>query len=128
MEKLIKQFIKFGCVGVSNTIISYVVYLIGIKIGLHYLIASISGFFLSVVNAYYWNSKYVFKSQELNIPQYKVFLKTLCSYAGTGLILSNVLLIVFIDGIGMAEWLAPLLVNAINIPLNFLLNKFWANK
>ena len=46
---------------------------------------------------------------------------------GTGLVLSNALLIVFIDGGGMVEWLALLIVNAINMPLNFLPNKFWAN-
>lgn len=128
MSRLIRQFLKFGCVGISNTIISYLVYLIGIELGLHYLFASMLGFFLSVVNAYYWNSKYVFKSQETNISQFKVFLKTLCSYAGTGLVLSNVLLVIFIDIMGMDEWMAPLIINAINIPTNFVLNKFWANK
>ena len=128
MKNLLKQFIKFGFVGISNTVISYVTYLIGIKLGMHYLVASILGFFLSVVNAYYWNSRYVFYSKEVGISQWRVFLRTVCSYAGTGLVFSNVLLIILIDGLYVWEWLAPLIVNAINIPINFLLNKFWANR
>ena len=57
------QFIKFGFVGVSNTLISYITYIICINIGVHYLIASILGFIISVLNSYFWNSKYVFKQQ-----------------------------------------------------------------
>ena len=128
MKNLLKQFVKFGFVGISNTVISYVTYLVGIKLGMHYIVASILGFFLSVVNAYYWNSRYVFYSKESGISQYMVFFKTLFSYAGTGLILSNVLLIILIDGINVETWLAPLIVNIINIPINFILNKFWANR
>ena len=101
MKNLLKQFVKFGFVGISNTVISYVTYLVGIKLGMHYIVASILGFFLSVVNAYYWNSRYVFYSKESGISQYMVFFKTLFSYAGTGLILSNVLLIILIDGINV---------------------------
>lgn len=69
---LLKQFIKFGIVGVSNTVIS-----LGITYGIIYLfhklnwlffnesllvfLASFVGFFISVLNSYYWNNKYVFK-------------------------------------------------------------------
>ena len=38
------QFIKFGIVGVSNTLIHYFTYLICICAGCHYLIASVIGF------------------------------------------------------------------------------------
>lgn len=56
------QFMKFGMVGISNTIISYITYVLLIAMDMHYLLASFLGFWVSVINAYYWNNKYVFKA------------------------------------------------------------------
>ena len=54
--KALWQFVEFGLVGLSNTLISYVVYLLGISLGLHYLAASVLGFVVCVQNAFYWNN------------------------------------------------------------------------
>ena len=126
MKKLIIQFFKFGMVGVSNTLISYIVYVIGINLGLHYLVASVLGFVISVINAFYWNNRYVFKDKEGKRSLWRAFVKTFLSYAGTGLILNNLLLIVEVDLLQWPEWIGPLVNLVITIPLNFLLNKLWA--
>ena len=123
------QFVKFGVVGVSNTLISYVVYIILVNLGLHYLLASIGGFLVSVINAYYWNDRYVFNAEQREERAWwKVFLKTFTSYAGTGLILNNLLLILWVDIVGLHEMLGPVINLFVTIPLNFLLNKYWAYK
>lgn len=123
------QFIKFGMVGISNTLISYIVYILLVAIDVHYLAASFLGFLVSVLNAFYWNNKYVFKvsNYEKRI-WWHSFLKTFMSYAGTGLILNNILLILWIDVFKLNEALGPLINLFITIPLNFLLNKYWAFK
>ena len=54
------QFFKFCIVGISNTLISYIAYFVFCKVGFHYLVASTVGFILSVINAFFWNNKYVF--------------------------------------------------------------------
>ena len=59
---------QFGIVGLSNTLISYVVYAVGIAAHLHYLAASVLGFLVSVANAFYWNNKYVFSAREGGTP------------------------------------------------------------
>lgn len=46
--------------------------------------------------------------------------------AGTGLVLNNILLIVWVDIFKLNEALGPLINLLITIPLNFLLNKYWA--
>ena len=56
---MIAQFIKFGIVGLSNTLIAYLVYAVCIYIGLHYLLANVIAFAVSVLNAYYWSDRYV---------------------------------------------------------------------
>lgn len=123
------EFIKFGIVGFSNTIISYIIYGILVAVSVHYLIASLAGFFVSVINAYFWNNKYVFE-KEINCERvwWKVFLKTFMAYAGTGLLLNNALLILWINIFHIPEMIGPILNLFITIPINFLLNKYWAFK
>lgn len=121
------QFIQFGIVGVSNTLISYVVYVILVAGDVNYLLASVIGFCVSVANSFYWNNKYVFKQQGTEKRSLmKAFLKTFLAYAGTGLVLNNILLVFWIQFIHLHELLAPIVNLLITIPLNFILNKFWA--
>lgn len=128
MER-IKQFIKFGIVGISNTLISYLVYVVLVGVHINYLLASIMGFVVSVINSYYWNNKYVFKKQEDEQRiWWKTLIKTFVSYAGTGLVLSNLLLVIWIEFIKVPEIVAPLINLLITVPLNFTINKLWAFK
>ena len=123
------QFIKFGIVGVSNTLIHYFTYLLCIFAGCHHLIASVIGFMVSVINAFYWNNKYVFVKKENSTRSlWQAFLKTFLSYAGTGLVLENVLLVIWVRILHVPESIAPLVTLLITIPINFILNKFWAFK
>ena len=127
-EKL-QQFVKFGIVGLSNTLISYVIYVVMIFIGAHYLLASILGFVVSVLNSFYWNNKYVFKLEnEEKRNWFGTLIKTFISYAGTGLVLNNILLVLWVEILHFPELIAPLVNLLITIPLNFLLNKYWAYK
>ena len=127
LRALLIQFLKFGIVGLSNTAISYIIYFILVYIGLHYLIASIMAFIISVLNSFFWNNKYVFKrddAQKRNIIH--SLIKTYISYAFTGLILQNLLLFLFIDILHISKYLAPFFGLIVTIPLNFILNKKWA--
>lgn len=121
------QFIKFGLVGVSNTVISYVVYIAGIYVGLHYFWANVLGFIISVLNSFYWNNKYVFtRGDDEKRNLLKALVKTFISYGSTGIILATVLLYLWVDIVGLSEYIAPLINLIITIPLNFILNKLWA--
>ena len=102
------QFIKFGLVGIVNSFISYAVYLIFICWGMHYTPANVTGFTVSVINSYYWNNKYVFVSGEKRV-WWKTFLKTYVSYAGTGIILGNILLALWIEVCEIPSAVAPLI-------------------
>ena len=120
------QFVKFGIVGLSNTLISYVVYLAGVWLGMHYLLASVLGFVISVLNSFYWNNKYVFQqgNEERNLLLSLV--KTFMAYAATGLVLANILLYIWVDILGISEYLGPIINLVITVPLNFVINKLWA--
>ena len=120
---LLKQFIKFGIVGLSNTIISLAVYYILVFLGVYYIIAHIFGFLLSVLNAYYWNHKYVFKKTATG--NLKTFIKTFTSY-GVTFLLSTFLLYFMVSHLKISDSIAPLLNLTVTIPLNFLMNKYWS--
>ncbi|MDR1754989.1 MAG: GtrA family protein [Eubacterium sp.] len=121
--KFAKQFLKFGVVGVSNTLIHLGVYYLLLNFNVFYILANISGFLISVCNAYFWNSKFVFKNaQKKNI---KSFIKSLSVYSFTFL-LSNGLLYFYVEILYISEWVAPLINIVVITPINFLLNKFWA--
>ena len=131
------QFIKFGIVGVSNTVVSYVIYVISLLlfqkngwfVKTDYLIAQVIAFVLSVLWSFYWNRKYVFNSEGGEaVPWYKALIKTYISYAFTGLFLNTVLSVLWVQILGISKMIAPIVNLLISVPLNFIMNKFWAFK
>ena len=128
-KTIIKQFVKFGIVGLSNTLIGYGVYFICIYIGLHYLIANFFGFFVGVLNAYYWSDRFVFKKEDGEYRSViESLIKTYLAYGSTGLLLSSILLYFYIDKLHISEYIAQLFVLVVTIPLNFIINKYWSFK
>ncbi len=129
------QFVKFGIVGVSNTVISYLIYVVSLiafkKFGwfssCDYLVSQIVAFILSVLWSFYWNNKMVFivkEGQKRNM--WKALLKTYVSYSFTGLFLNSILIVLWVRVLGISEFLAPIINLLISVPINFLINKFWA--
>lgn len=123
---LIKQFIKFGLVGVSNTVVSMVVYYIVLFINPDwYMVGSILGTIISIANAFYWNDKFVFTGNANDWrSKLKRLGKTYVSYGGTS-ILSNVLLWVEVTFFYVSRSVAPIVNLLVTIPLNFVINKLW---
>lgn len=131
------QFIKFGIVGLSNTAISYIIYVISLFLlkklqifsNVDYFISSVIAFILSVLWSFYWNNKMVFKlndGEQRSV--WKALLKTYVSYSFIGLFLNNILLILWVQVCHVSEWIAPIINLIVSVPLNFLINKFWAFK
>ena len=129
------QFVKFGIVGVSNTVVSYLLYagtlLLLQKYGwmpsFDYLVAQVVAFILSVAWSFYWNNKYVFVLGDgEQRSKWRALLKTYVSYSFTGLFLNSVLLILWVQICGISEFIAPIVNLIISVPINFLINKFWA--
>ncbi len=127
--QLIYQFIKFGIVGLSNTIVSMSIYYLFIYINTeYYLWGSFIGWVISVLNAFYWGNKFVFNDKENK--QKKIIILLLKSYVtyGSTFLLTQILLYLEISVWGMSEWIAPIVNLLITIPLNFIINKFWTFK
>ncbi len=121
------QFIRFCLVGVSNTLLSYIIYVGCIYIGIHYILANAIGFFVSVLNAYYWSNRYVFVKQEGDQRNhFYALLKTYITYGSSELLIASMLLYLFVEMCGINEYFAQLLCLIVTVPMNFLLNKYWS--
>jgi putative flippase GtrA len=155
-EKKVKtlwQFIKFGLVGVSNTVVSLSVYMICCHvIGTNVHIANAMGFVISVSWAYFMQSRFVFKEDETKEKRvwWKALIKTYVAYSFTGLFLTELLLIFWLNIVNLSQYITPLAMwlktninltmsnvklaetivpfmnMVVTIPINFCVNKFWA--
>lgn len=123
------QFLKFSIVGLSNTIVSYLVYAALLFIGVNYIDANIVSYFAGVINSFYWNNKYVFDNERSDLSSLiSSFSKLLASSAFTGLIINNILLYFWVSVLGISSILGPLLNLFVTYPLNYILSKYWAFK
>ncbi len=119
------QFIKFCLVGVSNTAISLGIYYIFVAVNRDfYIVGNIVGFVVSVLNSYFWNSRFVFKKRD---EKGKTIIKTFVAYS-TNLIIGTLMLYLLVDVLNISAFIAPLINLLITIPLNYFLNKKWVMK
>lgn len=129
MKILIAQVIKFGIVGLINSGLSYAIYLGMYALGVHYLLCEFVAFLITIAISYHLNSRYVFMMGRISIKETVLrLLKTYLSYLSTGFVLNAVLLVLWIEIIGIPGEIAPLISLLVTVPVNFILNKFWVYK
>lgn len=128
------QFTRFGFVGLSGTILGYLIYLVVLAL-LHamegavrfdYLIGNVVSWALGVLWNFYWNRKYVFTDSSKQVSWIPALVKTYISYAFSGLIISNVLSLLWVEVLEIDRLWAPILNLSVTVPTNYLLNKLWA--
>lgn len=129
IKNLIIQFIKFGTVGAMNTVLSYAItngayYLLH----LHEQISNIIAFVITVFISFMLNGRFVFTENKEERNFWKSLLKVYASYSITGVFLTAILLYIEEELLGIPHYIATLMNLVVTIPINFLLNKFWAYK
>ena len=151
-----KQFIKFGLVGVLSTCINYGTFMLLSSLGLYYLIAYMMGFILSTFNAFCWGNWVVFKEDKTKVARvwWKSLLKVYAVYV-VGFLVSSFLMWLWVDIVHLGQYFLFLtdfvtsilsIVNitpsdmtlflsktigfcidiCITLPINFMMNKLWA--
>lgn len=129
LKKAIIQFIKFGTVGAINTVLSYAItngayYLLH----LHEQISNIIAFVITVFISFMLNGRFVFTENKEERNFWKSLLKVYASYSITGVFLTAILLYIEEEIIGIPHYIATLMNLVVTVPINFILNKFWAYK
>ncbi|HEV3282996.1 MAG TPA: GtrA family protein [Solirubrobacteraceae bacterium] len=116
------QFIKFGTVGVSNTLLTFAVYTVLLKVfGVWYLAASAIGFLVGATNGFLLNRRWTFKehvSDALTPVRWAVV-------QGCGLGLNELLLYALVDGAGLDKLVSQACAMAVVTVSTFLVNRSW---
>ena len=99
-----------------------------VKSGLEYdyMAASFVSFSLCVFWSFFWNSRYVFQDGKENRKWAVALLKMYLAYSVSGILLNNLLLYLYISVWGISVYIAPILSLIICVPVNFIMNKYWA--
>lgn len=126
LREWLTQFVKFGLVGAVNTLLSLGINYLFIWLDPSlYLWGNFVGWTVSVLNAFYWNDRFVFQKSAATRKELWLRLgKSYVSY-GASFLLSTLLMWLEVQVLGLSEWLSPILTLIVTIPLNFVVNKLW---
>lgn len=121
----LSRFIKFGLVGVLNTIINWVLFILLNNMGVYYIISNIIAYSISTLNSYLWNSKWVFKYNGNNVNQttFKFIILNII-----GLVLNTIILFLLVDIIKLPKIIALIITTWVVMILNYFINKLWVFK
>jgi putative flippase GtrA len=119
---MLVQFIKFGIVGVSNTLLAFAIYTVLLKVfGVWYLAASAIGFVVGAINGFVLNRRWTFAGHvgdSLTPVRWGVV-------QGCGLALNEGLLYLFVDGVEIEKLLGQACATVIVTVITFLVNRAW---
>jgi putative flippase GtrA len=116
------QFVKFGLVGVSNTLITFAVYTLLLKVfGVWYLAASAIGFVVGAVNGFLLNRRWTFREHvgdSLTPVRWGVV-------QGCGLALNEALLYLFVHDASLDKLASQAFATVIVTVTTFFANRAW---
>jgi putative flippase GtrA len=119
---VVVQFVKFGIVGVSNTLLTFAVYGLLLKVfGVWYLAASAVGFIAGATNGFLLNRRWTFSGHvgdALTPVRWAVV-------QGCGLAINEGLLYLFVHDAGLDKLLAQVFATAVVTITTFFANRAW---
>lgn len=116
----LKMFIKFGCVGVLNTLLDTAGFFLLCDIcGINELFSNVASYLISATNSYFLNSRLVYHAEKYSFGKYFQFLAgNICV-----LVISTLSIMIFARFFTV-KTIAKLISMPITIILNFLIQRF----
>lgn len=124
MIKLIKQLFRFGIVGFIAFLIDYGLFALLTILGMHYLIAQIISFSISLAFNYYLSVKWVFDAKKQTKKEVIIFVVL----AVVGLGINEILLYIGVDLLHIHELIVKLVSTIIVMIYNFITRKLIIEK
>ena len=116
------QFVKFGIVGVSNTLLTFAVYTLLLKVfGVWYLAASAIGFAVGTINSFLLNRRWTFRGHVGDALTPVRWMIVQC----TGLGINLGLLYVLVHDARVDKLIAQALATAVVTVTTFFANRAW---
>lgn len=114
------QLARFLVVGVSNTLISFVVYRLLIAVGVWYLVAAPLAFAVGALNGYIFNRRWTFSARDTT--RARVLYVTV---AAAGAFATSLFVLLFVDGLGTGRvWAYVIAIPPVTLG-TFAANRVW---
>lgn len=132
-KKSLMQFIKFGCVGVLNTVVDAILYTIGITLFKFPVgVAQFFSYFLATGNSYFFNSRWTFKEKKGKEGVIKFFALNALTLLISVVLINFFEKIIYFDtifGLSVSDTVNKLILKIpimfVTVLINFLGSKLW---
>jgi putative flippase GtrA len=119
---IVAQFVKFGIVGIGNTLLSLAVYALLVDgLGMWYIAASATSYAVGMVNGFVWNRSWTFRG---HVGDALTPLRWLV-VQGCGLGVTLGLVFLFVHDAGLSKLLGQAFAVVIVVVFTFLANRAW---
>lgn len=115
------RFIKFGMVGVLNTLINWGIFYFLNYIGVYYIVSNVIGYTVATINSYLWNSKWVFNYTN---ERFKTLIKFVLLNL-FGMTINTGILFILVEGFKIKKMVAVIIATFIVMIINYFINKLW---
>ena len=124
VKTLYKKFhhlVLYGIIGSFSSGLDFLIYTLLVQlVGLQYLVANCISVIAGISTSFYLNRNYNFKVKDHTKRRFSIFLTVgLC-----GLVMSNLILYLCIDNLGMDKLISKLLSIVLVVFFQFLVNKY----
>lgn len=127
MIKKLRQPLKFGLIGVLNTLINLIVfYFLFDSLGIHYIFSAIFAFFVANINSFIWNKIWTFEEKFKN--KFKIKYLKFLNVSLLALGFNLFFLYIFVEFFNLNHLLSQFLAICFSLSINFFLNKRWTFK
>ena len=121
----IVRFVKFGMVGVLNTLVNWIIFFILNRLGMYYIFSNVIAYSISTIHSYLWNTLWVFKYKDKASTDTTFKFVTLNV---VGLLLNTAILYILVDLFNLNKMLGLIITTIIIMFINYAVNKIWVFK
>jgi putative flippase GtrA len=119
----VRQFVKYGLVGASNTIVQFAVYGILVTLGLHYLLALVPGYCAGALNSYLLNRRWTFRARDV---AHTTAGSRFAVVTGAAIAINEILLYLLVNDLGVGKIPAQAILTILILAVTFPINRWWS--
>ena len=119
---LVRQFVKYGVVGASNTVLTFATYSVGVWIGVPYLVALIVGYLPGALNSYLLNRHWTFAAGDLSHAHTG---SRFAIVQGCAIVANLGALYVLVHELAVEKILAQAILTVPVVAITFFINRTW---
>jgi putative flippase GtrA len=120
---VVRQFLKYGVVGASNTILTFVIYSVLVLLHVDYLAALVLGYFVGSLNSYILNRRWTFRAGHL---AHTVAGTRFAVVQACAIVANLALLYVFVHDLHLPRIASQAILTIPVLAVTFFINRAWS--